>query len=223
MATYSNGDSTFSAILAASKQLFFDCGYAKTNCSTIAHEAGVNQGLIHYHYKSKRTIALTIFVGFFESCRDIVRELFPTQSVLVRNAVETIFYWMLLEKSEAFRRFVCEISLERIPLEMSIFTGFDYFSSINAESGANLSDKTLELFCNCSFAAEAEMILQYSSHTDDFTAEYMSGLDILMLFELFSLPYDQIKQITAKARSLCSSYSIDITPEFVVSISENKR
>lgn len=62
MANYSKGKETQKAILEASSRLFYKCGYNNTTTRQIASDAGINLGLIKYHFDSKADIACHIYI-----------------------------------------------------------------------------------------------------------------------------------------------------------------
>src|SRR5438034_11563639 len=51
---------TRTKILEAAFQILARQGYENTSIKDIAEEAGVAQGLVHYHYKSKQQLVLAV-------------------------------------------------------------------------------------------------------------------------------------------------------------------
>lgn len=52
---------TEQSILEAAEMLFLDKGYAKTSTTEIARQAGCNQALVHYYFRSKENLFILIF------------------------------------------------------------------------------------------------------------------------------------------------------------------
>ncbi len=75
MANYSKGKHTQKRILEVSSKLFYEQGYNATNTRQIANEAGINLGLIKYHFDSKADIAFRIYMQI----RNIFDEAFSEQ------------------------------------------------------------------------------------------------------------------------------------------------
>ena len=81
--------STEERILSAAHTVFVREGTRDANLKAIAEEAGVNQALLHYYFRNKKTLADTVF-------EQVASEFIPRiQSVLVadlpiREKVETV-------------------------------------------------------------------------------------------------------------------------------------
>lgn len=64
-------DTTEQQILDVAERLFLDRGFALTSTTMIAKEVGCNQALIHYYFRTKENLFLTLFenkfVGFITS------------------------------------------------------------------------------------------------------------------------------------------------------------
>ena len=58
---HSTKPDTKERILAAAFDVLSRQGYENTSIKDIAEEAGVAQGLVHYHYKSKQQLVLSVF------------------------------------------------------------------------------------------------------------------------------------------------------------------
>jgi len=52
---------TEQSIFEAAETLFLDKGYAKTSTTEIARQAGCNQALVHYYFRSKENLFIRIF------------------------------------------------------------------------------------------------------------------------------------------------------------------
>src|SRR5207247_9422644 len=59
---------TRTKILEAAFQILARQGYENTSIKDIAEEAGVAQGLVHYHFKSKQQLVLAVLA---EVCREM--------------------------------------------------------------------------------------------------------------------------------------------------------
>ena len=56
-----------SIILETAERLFLDKGFALTSTTEIAREAGCNQALVHYYFRTKEQLFIRIFAGAFFS------------------------------------------------------------------------------------------------------------------------------------------------------------
>lgn len=87
-------------ILAAATELFAEKGYAATSTSEIAKKAGVAEGTIFRHYKSKKDLLLTIVS--------------PTVIKVIGPAIKRDINKILDSDYEHFQDFIRAIALNRI-------------------------------------------------------------------------------------------------------------
>ncbi len=76
-------------ILAAAREAFLKAGYEGARMRDIADAAGVNKGLLHYYFKTKRAL-------FLEVLRSLIHEFYPEVDTIIRMPVS------FLEKLELF-------------------------------------------------------------------------------------------------------------------------
>jgi AcrR family transcriptional regulator len=219
MATYSKGNITNKAIIDAGKKLFYEKGYVATYCNDIAAEANVNPGLIYYYFKTKGAIAEKIFIEFLLGMQKTIAALFPDESLLIRRAVDLRTYFYTIVHEEKIKRFLYEISLERIPHKLAQGIGMDYFDTMNEEFPFEHEEEMLAMVCLCSFAIETEMIIGYTEGYFHFSDEKLAEFDIKTTFELMSLPYNKINHILELSKVLFSRLHIKIMPGFDIRIS----
>lgn len=220
MGTYRTSKKTTSVIIAAGRKLFYENGYKATHCTTISKEAGVNPGLIHYYYRTKGNIALQIYSALLSSIRKQMLQLFPEMNKLLKSAVESRIYWYLIAHSEEWKRFICEISMERIPLEISNNDGKEYFIDLSDHLPDIMDDNMLILLCTCSIAAQTEMILSYAKGDSSLSEETLADLDVKTMFELLSVPQEKVQELIEQSK-LILNHQIDVKMkrDFYVTIS----
>jgi AcrR family transcriptional regulator len=68
-----DGYKTKERILGVAEQLFAEKGFNGTSIDKIATSAGVNKGLIYYHFKDKKDIIVSIFEGIIREIDQLVR------------------------------------------------------------------------------------------------------------------------------------------------------
>lgn len=77
------------AILQSATRLFLDKGFASTSTTEIAKDAGCNQALVHYYYRTKDRLFEAIFLKkmkvFVGSLLEINREDLPFEEKLTRR------------------------------------------------------------------------------------------------------------------------------------------
>ena len=74
-----DGYKTKEKILRVAEQLFAEKGFNGTSIDKIAKAAGVNKGLIYYHFKDKKDIVVSIFKGIINEIEQTVRLSVPEE------------------------------------------------------------------------------------------------------------------------------------------------
>ena len=77
-----DGYKTKEKILAVAERLFAEKGFNGASIDKIAKTAGVNKGLIYYHFKNKKDIVVSIFKGILHEIDQAVRLSVPGDSEL---------------------------------------------------------------------------------------------------------------------------------------------
>jgi len=76
-----DGYKTKTKILQVAEGLFAEKGFDGTSIETIAKAAGVNKGLIYYHFKDKNDIVISIFQNIIQEIGDFVDLSFTENSI----------------------------------------------------------------------------------------------------------------------------------------------
>lgn len=91
---------TCDALIKAAINVFGRDGFAAASTRSIADEAGVNQALINYHFKTKQGLYLAVFEyinGFIESSAGTTLK--EIEDKLAANThVESTFYWKAIKQ-----------------------------------------------------------------------------------------------------------------------------
>lgn len=215
MATYQKSEGTRQAILDAARVLFYEKGYTATHCKDIAQRAATNVGLIHYYYRAKGNIALQIYTDFLVQHLTLLEARFPEEDLLVRNAIAIRCLWHMLEKDGNLLRFFCEITPERIPLELaSTNQGTNYTRALNESADAADSEESLFLVCCCSIASESELILRYASGQYGLSVEAFAEMDIRITLQMSSIPEARIGEVLRRSAACEGSVSMEVDQSF---------
>jgi AcrR family transcriptional regulator len=216
---YSKSKVTKKAIIDASGKLFYQMGYNTTQISAIAAEAGVNQGLIHYYYKSKDRLAEIVFTDILMKMLGQTTTLFPDENLLVKNALSLRVYFHSFIHNAPFRRFIYEISLKRIPVQLAWGVGQEYFAAINTEYNLGLNEDMLRLLCISTFSLETAMFIGYSEGYIKLTETELVDFDIKSTYVLMSLPYHIIDEVLDKSSKLFAKLNVRCGDEFKITLS----
>jgi AcrR family transcriptional regulator len=89
---------TEKAILEAATRLFLDKGFAATSTTQIAKEAGCNQAMVHYYFRTKERLFEAVFAnkfqGFVSNIMEISAEDLPFEEKL-RLKIESHFEMLM--------------------------------------------------------------------------------------------------------------------------------
>lgn len=84
-------------ILAAAEKLFLEKGFKAASTTEIAREAGCNQALVHYYFRTKENLFNRIFDAKFDSVMDFIDSSMKDDSDIfgnIRNAVGAYFRYL---------------------------------------------------------------------------------------------------------------------------------
>ena len=85
----STAERTEKAIIEAAARLFLEKGYASTSTTEIAKEAGCNQAMVHYYFRTKDRLFEAVFAdkfqGFVSSIMNISEGDLPFEEKLTQK------------------------------------------------------------------------------------------------------------------------------------------
>ena len=156
--------------------------YRRVNTATtvkdICKKAGIKLGTFTYHYKSKDSLAVSIYHDFVGELTERVYALVdaarPPVDPFTREIATYRSYFTILDSSEAFRRFYCEICTT------------EEFRKVNYQMNEGFIQSTLQNF------ARQKSGLFYPPNEIDFpvTVTLVSGMEIRFVQALFSGKYE---------------------------------
>lgn len=219
MASYMNGEQTKISIVESGKELFYLNGYDSTRCQDIAKKAGIKPGLIHYHFKSKGSIALEIYSHLLESLVITTLKLYPGASTVLLTAIQTRIYWSLIESSENFRRFVYQISLDRVIYDISVGAGVHYYQEIDDEVHTGFNTDKLLMLAYCYMGAQTEMIIKYIEGRFDLSIDELVDMDIKIQFQMLDIDDAHTAEIIRQSKEEFDKLRLKMGANFVPKIS----
>ena len=102
-----NTTDTEEQILIAAEKLFVANGFKATSTTDIAREAGCNQALLHYYYRTKENLFETVFNRKFEQLLALVRQpLFSDCSFIEKLERLVDAYFDMLDKNRGLPLFI---------------------------------------------------------------------------------------------------------------------
>ncbi|AKL95960.1 transcriptional regulator TetR family [Clostridium aceticum] len=218
MAQYKKGMDTKHKILFVSKKLFVENGYTDTSCKKICEEADVNLGLIHYHYKSKKNIASTIY-GYFlievkEFVKRIMSEEFNNYELKYATAVENWIFLNLLLGDERYRRFYYEICKENFLVdENTKIVEFFYKLHVNTYN-LNITPNEVKLIRVANASLTTGLVSKYVENYFNMTLNELCEYKIRNMYRFMKLKEDQIDDIVHVSYDTYKKIDVKLTDYF---------
>jgi AcrR family transcriptional regulator len=215
---YAKSNDTIDAILGAGRKLFYEKGYNATSYSEIAVTAGVNEGLIHYHFKTKLNIAQTIYDELLATTNARIKELVPDENGMVISSLNTKVTCHYMEQ-EGYRRFLSELIEWRVPMKSAETVGKSYLLDMNKGQPFATTDAEMRLLSVGYAALESEMMLAYATGRYGLSFDRFTDLITKAQLQALLVPAKTIDDVLERARDIFDRLDIEMLPEFETRIS----
>ncbi|MBR1599607.1 MAG: TetR/AcrR family transcriptional regulator [Lachnospiraceae bacterium] len=227
--TYQAGDRTKSEILEGSKKLFYKKGYTDTTYNDISELLGINRALIPYHFKSKQTLALTVYNEIIDHVAARADELLDTASMSddLSAAFHLIIFYRLFV-SKQFTNLVCQLLKENSELLIDsdaekafLIKLSDSYSNKSIENDLSISSMNNIRFSLIKMIKDNN----YSSENAANKKSNLSSSDIYAKTYInYALRYvgtadDTINELFNAAVQLANLIDVEIRPDFKVIVS----
>lgn len=224
MAEYSVGVATKGKIFETAKELFYEKGVEATSYTDISERAGVNRGLVSYHFKSKANIAREVFAGFVDSMEAAVEERWGDEDVTlsVCNVLVELFQFRLLSENPNALRFYSEI-----------MSGLDYHEDMFEVQG-EVVDKMLKgigktmaedarrtITCMMS-GTEMELVQAMRTGYLTESVESFVRRDLLWAYFLLGVDSSEVDAWCDEAYALAEGLTMECGPDFICRIVESR-
>ncbi len=224
MPSYKKSQLTQSAVIESSKQLFYDNGYVNTHYDDIVEKSGINSGLIYYHFKKKSNIAGIIYSQLMLDIKNSVYALYGNEADLqICTAIELRVMWQLIFTDEKFKRFLYEISIDRVLIEEFRKVGKDFFELHNNEFHLEFDTENLKVInAGCS-AVETELIIGYAEKLFKMKQKQFCDFDIRTVYEFMSIDYRRIEDILNISEEFLKHTDIILEDYFQLTLRRKKK
>lgn len=199
MSNYANGLNTRNLVLKAARELFYENGYVNTSFSQICQKAGLNSGLVVYHFGGKAQIAHDIYQSVIQSQCDPLYNHYVNEDKIVLSILSLYTHYYLFFKDAKFRRFSAEVNAQRIAgdthLELAKTLPLLYEGALKYHDS-----KKLAFFFAADVGLGGDIETFLCEHPDDYTLDEC----VKYTTELY-LPYiqeDFLKNAIARAKEL---------------------
>ncbi|WKY44086.1 TetR/AcrR family transcriptional regulator [Eubacteriaceae bacterium ES2] len=184
--------STRQKIYDTAKNLFYKEGY-QVSFPRIAKELGISQGLITYHYKTKRNLAIAIFIEDFEILSGRLKSVISTEDDIFLFIVS--FYYLndqILLKNPDKMRFLIDTNDENISIEAIYGSDFKHiYEKLIKKMTPNelIAEDNLTLFLTTTYSVYGS-ILQKINNGLNISPDFFFAYTIDLMFHCLGLDND---------------------------------
>ncbi|WKY47390.1 TetR/AcrR family transcriptional regulator [Eubacteriaceae bacterium ES3] len=186
------------------KRLFYKEGY-QVSFPSIAKELGISQGLITYHFKTKRNLAIAIFKEDYEILSSHLKTVVNIDEDIFLFIIS--FYYLndqILQKNPDKMRFLIDTNNENISIEAIYASDFKHiYEKLIEKMVPNElnADDNLTLFLTTTYSVY-DSILQKISSGLNISKEYFFAYTIDLMFHCLGLEKDpqRTQRLIAQAK-----------------------
>ena len=226
--TYQAGDRTKSEILQGSKKLFYKKGYTNTTYNDISELLGINRALIPYHFKSKQSLALSVYNEIVDYVETKADELLDTSSMSddLAAAFHLIIFYRLFNNKH-FTNLVCEIARENYEILTDTDKELYYLTRLSDKYTRGNEETDMIIDCMNSVRLALIKRIQTGSNTSDRSSKKgntQASDTFAKAYINFALRYvgtndDTINELFNAAVQLANLIVVEIKPEFKIYVS----
>ena len=148
MGKYSVGLETKKKILDECKILFYEKGFEGTSFQDISDKAGVNKGLLPYHFKTKNNIAKEIYFEFSRNQRKACAAVLREEDSAVFNITSLMLFYKLIIEDDKLKRFWYDIAVSNVIDDPFFWENEIFLKAIVKGCNVNISeDELFTIYC----------------------------------------------------------------------------
>lgn len=210
MVRLSAGEKKKQLIIDTCKKLFYRKGYLSTTYDDICREADIPPGTITYHFGGKRDIAAVIDSEYEAQNKIYIEKMCgDAYSKTQLMAIENFHMWKRNVENHNIRRFLLDISSDRLPnLAAHDVVRYYYQCVIEEQKVREISDRELNLIVSTQLAMSDALLHTISMH-EDYTWEDAAHFGIRFFLRQVGLADDAIDELIAEGRALFDALPID--------------
>lgn len=207
MAQYSRSASTKKKILDTARTLFWEKGYENTRYEDLAQIAGINPGLVHYHFKTKAGLAQAIYREVANATFHIIDTLVDSRTdILLYDFVDTLAVWQWYASSPNFRRFSYEIAKLGVPFHKTDDLDMYIYQRLCDKYNLGFSKREVLMYNRLSYAVEGELLLSYIEDETKLSPIEYAKYEIAYSFHFREISQQEVQDTIARAEALVNQY-----------------
>lgn len=220
MANYKKSADTKQKIIDASKKLFYEKGYTDTSCKEICDTAGVNLGLIHYHFKTKKNIATIIYTNTLLEVKELVRvhmiKAYGYYELKYGTALENWVYMTGFLDNKKYKKFYYEICKDNLLIDNNTSV-IEFFYKLHVNKyKLNISPNEVKLIQVSSASISMGIVEKFVDNFFDMTLEELIEYKIRNIYQLMNLNVADIDDIVKTSYEMYKSLNIEFNEYFNV-------
>ncbi|OFV68960.1 TetR/AcrR family transcriptional regulator [Acetobacterium wieringae] len=208
MAIYKSGIKTRDKIIEACIQLFYEKGYNSTTYADICEKVGIQQGNLHYHFRSKDTICQEVLERHlnrnFEETRLFVTE---SNQDFLRHILSTYIFWYKYFNDAKYRRFAFETVMEYTASSLHEYYR-TYLVSIGRES--SLLDRNCELDLISCAAVESSLPKYMYTKYEEYSYEELASYNARVYGHYLGPDTKYLEEAITKAENIMHTIDLNL-------------
>lgn len=205
------GEKKKKLIIDVCKKLFYRKGYANTTYDDICKKADIPPGSITYHFSGKRDIAAIIDAEYEAQNKIYIEKIcgdaFDKTTLMV---IENYHMWKRNFEDESLRRFLLDISTERLPSYSALETVKYYYQCVIDDQGIDgIDDRMLNLIASVQLGMSDALLMATSVDLDEYTWVETAEFGIRFFMRQIGMDDETIATYMQKGKSIFDTLSID--------------
>ena len=205
------GEKKKNLIIDVCKKLFYRKGYANTTYDDICKKADIPPGSITYHFRGKRDIAAVIDAEYEAQNKIYIEKMCgKAYDKTTLMAIENFHMWKRNFEDDNLRRFLLDISTERLPSFSALDTVKYYYQCVIDDQGIEgIDDRELNLLVPAQLGMSDALLLATANDPDEYTWEDAAEFGIRFFLRQLGMHEDKIKGIIQEGKTIFDTLPID--------------
>ncbi|RDB64581.1 hypothetical protein C1878_01660 [Gordonibacter sp. 28C] len=205
------GEKKKKLIIDVCKKLFYRKGYANTTYDDICKKADIPPGSITYHFRGKRDIAAVIDAEYEAQNKIYIEKLcgdaYDKTTLMV---IENYHMWKRNFEDGNIRRFLLDISTERLPSFSALDTVKYYYQCVIDDQGIEgIDDHELNLIVAAQLGMSDALLIATSNDPEEYTWEDAAEFGIRFFLRQLGMHDEEIKEIMRQGKEIFDTLPID--------------
>lgn len=199
-------------ILGVCKKLFYENGYANTTYEDICKAADIPPGTITYHFGNKLGIAAAILSEYEPQNKIYIEKMCANRNYSKTQlmAIELFHMWNRLFEDENLRRFLSDISHERIATTEARSAIEYFYECVMDDLGiTGIDDLELNFIVSAQIGMSDIMIVRLSENPEAFTYRDVARFSIRFFLRQLGVHDDESTRIIDEAEAVFETLPID--------------